>query len=214
MSITNDPPDAPAVTRKMIRKFREQIHALGALWIILGGLAGGLVVVSQFVMRDAGPRAMPLDSPIWLVIAAVAVGWIVVGVAACLKQLWAVHTGLVLSYLSLVGQVVNLNICGGVIVLIVILQAHRVIGSSGGRGRCVPRGFRWTPGRDSAVKSSGSAAAAGWRGGPRSADEARRFIPAGRLCFPPAVVVSFRAVRIPSSRCAAGTTAGPTVGEP
>lgn len=123
-----DDPTQPPVNRKTIRKFREQIHALGAVLIILGGLAGGLVVVSQFVMRDAGPRDIPLDSPVWLFVAAVGLGWATLGVFTCLKQMWAVYAGLALSYVSLVGQVMNLNICSLILVLIVILQAHRVIG--------------------------------------------------------------------------------------
>ena len=42
--------------------------------------------------------------------------------------MWAVYVALALSYLSMVGQILNLNICGGIIIILVILQAHRVIG--------------------------------------------------------------------------------------
>ncbi|HYH66491.1 MAG TPA: hypothetical protein VD866_17490 [Urbifossiella sp.] len=127
MSYTDEPDAPPPVNRKIIRKFREQIHALGAVWIILGGLAEGLVVVAQFVMKDA-PRDIPLDSPFWLFVAAVGLGWFMLGVCTCLKQMWAVYGGLILSYMSFAGQLMNLNICAGIIVLLVILQAHRVIG--------------------------------------------------------------------------------------
>jgi hypothetical protein len=42
--------------------------------------------------------------------------------------MWAVYTGLVLSYISLVGNLLQLNLCALAIVIAIIVQAHRVIG--------------------------------------------------------------------------------------
>jgi hypothetical protein len=54
--------------------------------------------------------------------------WLGLGVATCLKQMWAVYIGLGLSYLSVLGNLLRFNVCSLIIVAIVILQAHRVIG--------------------------------------------------------------------------------------
>jgi hypothetical protein len=45
--------------------------------------------------------------------------------------LWAVYVGLALSYLSALGNLVNLNLCGLAIVVVAIVQAHRVISFAG-----------------------------------------------------------------------------------
>ena len=49
---------------------------------------------------------------------------------SCLKQIWAVYVGLVLSYISVIGNLININVCGLVILVVIIIQAHRVIGWS------------------------------------------------------------------------------------
>ena len=123
-----EPGPPPDVNRKMIRKFREQIHALGALWIFLGSVAGVIGVIALLgnpglVDRDGDDQQLLLGF-----IAATGFVWFVLGVLTCLKQMWAVYVALALSYLSMLGQILNLNICGCVILILVILQAHRVIG--------------------------------------------------------------------------------------
>jgi hypothetical protein len=109
------------VDRVMVKKFRDQILALGVLWIIIGTLAAGLGVFGLGRTSDA---------PVLLsIVVILGLAWIVIGVLACLKHMWAVYAGLVLSYLSLVGQLVNLNLnLGLLVVILVIFQAHRVIG--------------------------------------------------------------------------------------
>ena len=117
----------PAVDPKLVRKFREQIHALGALWIIIGTLNSVLAVVALQGNRDLAVRIGGDQQWVLILIAGMGVIWFVLGVITCLKHMWAVYVALVLSYLSLVGQAVILNLCGVVILIIVILQAHRVI---------------------------------------------------------------------------------------
>ncbi len=117
-----------AISRGMVRKFREQMHALGALWMIMGAVAvaaaGFALQGSAFLANSLGATAQVL----LFIIALLGVLWFSLGMLTCLKQMWAVYVGLVLSYLSLVGQIVNLNVCSGIILIVVILQAHRVIG--------------------------------------------------------------------------------------
>ena len=114
----------------IIVKFREQIHALGAFWIIIGGIASGLV--AMVFLGSADFLTSDPDNIVFLIVAGVSgfmgLAWVVLGVLTCLKQMWAVYTGLVLSYLSAALQLLNLNLCAIAILVIVILQAHRVIG--------------------------------------------------------------------------------------
>lgn len=118
-----------AVDRDTVMKFRQQIHALGAFWIIIGFAAIALATVASSLLRE-GPRVIDMSPDRTIIIAVIlstGIAWIVVGVLSCLKQLWAVYVGLVLSYVSLTGNLLNLNFCGLIIVIVVILQAHRVI---------------------------------------------------------------------------------------
>lgn len=117
--------DPRAAEQKVkIKKFRDQIHALGALWIILGGigLASGLFLLTV--------RAGEVEDSTILAGILIVTGscWFGLGVATCMKQLWAVYVGLALSYLSLLGNLVKFNVCSLILLVVVILQAHRVIG--------------------------------------------------------------------------------------
>jgi hypothetical protein len=53
--------------------------------------------------------------------------WVVVGILACLKKISAVRVGLVLSYVSVIGNLTNVNIITIVVLIVVIIQAHRVL---------------------------------------------------------------------------------------
>ncbi|HZL88544.1 MAG TPA: hypothetical protein VFB96_09250 [Pirellulaceae bacterium] len=114
-----------AEVRAKIKKFRDQIHALGAFWIIIGGISLGLGIFLFTTLEGARVEGAPILGAIVSVAGAC---WFGLGVATCLKQLWAVYIGLVLSYLSVLGNLVRLNVCSLIILAAVILQAHRVIG--------------------------------------------------------------------------------------
>jgi hypothetical protein len=115
-----------AEKRGLHRKFRQQIHALGGVWIIIGSLF-------CLALR---PTHTGTDS-LW-VLGAIGVVWLLLGVFACLKQMWAVYVGLVLSYILLVGDLILISVIRWVILIgvigiglailaVLILQAHRVI---------------------------------------------------------------------------------------
>jgi hypothetical protein len=112
--------------RKLIKTFREQIHALGALWVF-GGVVCGVFAAVGLGSSHANPLG-DLPRAFWAFTAIMAVLWLILGVQTLLKQMWAVYFGLVLSYLSLLGQVLTLNPCAAIIAIVIILQAHRVIG--------------------------------------------------------------------------------------
>lgn len=122
--------DTSGLDRSLIKKFRDQIHALGALWIIFGAIAAG---VGAFVVVGAGMGLMGVQGaeiPAFLpfLILGLGVMWVVVGVFTCVKQMWAVYVGLGLSYLSLIGNLIQLQVCAVIILVLIILQAHRVLG--------------------------------------------------------------------------------------
>lgn len=110
---------------KLVRDFRSQTLALGVLWIIFALLVGGLGI---FLLLG---QAEPFESlaPILAVIfGAISLVWAAAGVGTFCKKSWGIYTGLVMSYIALVGNVVNLNLCGLVIIVVVLFQAHRVLG--------------------------------------------------------------------------------------
>jgi tetratricopeptide (TPR) repeat protein len=130
-----------AVDPMLIRRFRDQIHALGALWIILGaanvalaGLALGTRIDLEFLF-GTDQRAF------WIIAGLVGLFSCAIGVLTCLKRLWAVYVSLALAYLTLLrlvllqlvlialtwrtdwGTIVALGL-----IILVIRQGHRVIG--------------------------------------------------------------------------------------
>jgi hypothetical protein len=109
---------------KMLRDFRSQIVALGAFWIIIGVIAAGLGVLAGGAVADS-------DRTLGTVLLAILVGfgmlWITLGALVCLKQMWALYVALALSYLSLVSSVLRLQVCSIVLLIVVIVQAHRVL---------------------------------------------------------------------------------------
>lgn len=119
--------DRPRISRAVIRQFREQIHALGALWIIIGSLALGLAAVALSGNKDVEARIAGEYEVLVIILAVSGSLWLVLGIATLFKQMWAVYTALVLSYVSVVSHLLNLNVCALIIVILVILQAHRVI---------------------------------------------------------------------------------------
>ena len=114
----------PAAAR-LVKDFRTQIHALGGFWIFIGCLA---LALAAFLGGTVDPEESPAVA--MGILGGLGLVWLSLGVLTCYKQLWAVYVGLVLSYLSLIGNLItlNFNICGLVLLIAAIAQAHRVIG--------------------------------------------------------------------------------------
>ena len=120
---------APDGFTQLLKKFRQQITALGAVWIFFGGV--GMVASGVMLMRSQTVQSNEdVGFVFGIVVAIISIVWFGLGIATCLKQMWAVYLGLGISYLSLLGNLTSLNICGLVIVVLVIIQGHRVIGYS------------------------------------------------------------------------------------
>jgi hypothetical protein len=110
----------------LAKTFRQQIIALGALWTVAGLANAGLAVASfAGLMSDKAAPAMDLIAPIFL---AIGIVWIAVGVSTCMQIVPGLFVGLVLSYIFLVATVVQLQLCPAAILLLAVLQAHRVLG--------------------------------------------------------------------------------------
>ena len=115
---------------KLVKQFRQQMHSLGALWIIIGILVAlmGYAIEMHFrEVREEGQNILEQHIMVGILVLA-GVAWLGLGVITCLKQIWAVWVGLILSYLMALNSLLSLNICGLVIMGAAIFQAHRVIG--------------------------------------------------------------------------------------
>jgi len=106
----------------VIKKFRQQCLGLGVLRVIIGGI--GVLIVSAF-MEQATPAT--IFGLLFVVL------WCACGVLTCLRKLPAVVVGLILFYLSLAAHLATLattqrfNLIVMAIVLISIIQAHRIL---------------------------------------------------------------------------------------
>jgi hypothetical protein len=121
------------IDEKIIVDFRKNIHGLGGFWIfaaavcaIIGAaLLGGNMPVGD---RIAGADELLGAAVVVLILAGL---WLIFGVCTCLKQTWAVYAGLALSYVSLLGNLYRVNICGLVVMLLVVIQGHRTLKLAG-----------------------------------------------------------------------------------
>lgn len=136
MTESNNPYQAPEPVQEnpadsdrfqILRKFRQETHALGALWIFGGA-------VSVFV----GGRALFLSQAMTnrIVPGVAGVVFLVLGVATLFKQEWSLYAGLMLCgcgvaaaiyWFNLYLSVNWFNLCLLVIPLIVGLQAARAV---------------------------------------------------------------------------------------
>lgn len=111
----------------VLRNFRSQVVALGVLWIFVGTAALVMGVVFAGYLSDF----REVQDPIHLgILGTAGLTWIVLGVLVCLKQTWALHVALTLSYLSLLGNLVWFQWPAIFVIaplILVIMQAHRVL---------------------------------------------------------------------------------------
>lgn len=116
----------PHERHEVLIKFRQQMTALGGLWTFFGVLSL-VAVIALTVLSDPIPNP-ELQSFLVAVLGSSSVLWLTVGIATCFKQMWAVYVGLGISYLGLLSSILQLNLCGLAILIVIIIQAHRVLG--------------------------------------------------------------------------------------
>ena len=114
---------AEPVDPELIKRFRREIHGLGGIWIFFG--ICGLALAAGALSGAA--RARGIEPAAGVIFGLVGLCWLAAGVLACLKKMWAVYAGLVLSYIGVLGNLIKFNPCGLIIIIIVLIQAHRTI---------------------------------------------------------------------------------------
>lgn len=109
-----------------LRQFRREMTVLAGFWIFFGVsyvfatlmlLTGGPVIQRQFTKNG-----LMIFVGLGLVLG---VAWIVCGIASAYKRLWAIYVGLVASYISLLGSLLQSNLCGLILLIFLIVKAHR-----------------------------------------------------------------------------------------
>lgn len=111
-----------------VKKFRREIHGLAGFWIFFGGLSVAIAIFllgsEADFLGQMGPEERAIVAGITLLLGGI---WIASGIASAYKQRWGVITGLIVTYLNLGGNLIQLNPCGIIISIFVIIQAHRVL---------------------------------------------------------------------------------------
>jgi cytochrome c biogenesis protein CcdA len=118
------PPPTGIGDPKLLKKFREQMVALGISRILLGLLGCGSLVYS---FTRLAPHRARLERIVLSIIVIVCGLWVMLGVLRCMKSIWATQIALALTYILGLAQLSVFNLCGCVIAVL-ILQAHRVLG--------------------------------------------------------------------------------------
>lgn len=115
-----------------LQQFRREMHGLGGFWILIGGiflLGGfGLLLGPEEVGRDRGLGVEEMRGGGLLLIMLAAV-MLSAGVGTCLKHIWAVWTGLILSAILILLQLANMpqGVCCIVVLCAVLFQAKRCL---------------------------------------------------------------------------------------
>ncbi|HUE73781.1 MAG TPA: hypothetical protein VMP01_23075 [Pirellulaceae bacterium] len=119
--------------RSTLAAFRQQIHAIGGAWIVFGVF---LLMFVPTVSLGASPsrdaygniREGNVVSLIaGIIVAALGIAWILAGIGTCWKSRPGAYVGLAISYFVLLGLLMIRDPCSSVILIIVLIQAHRVL---------------------------------------------------------------------------------------
>ena len=108
-----------------LRSFRTMMHIVGGIWIAYAVVI--CVGVLWLVTNVGAPKSDDGFGFVINLMVGVAVLWLTLGLFACFKHIWAVYVGLVLSYLSGLANLVQLNLCGLILVVPTIILAHIAI---------------------------------------------------------------------------------------
>lgn len=127
---SSQPTHAPAGTlsaenREFLIKFREQIHAVGGVWIFFGV---SHLLLSSYVLFSS-PGFLNIQSDVAMMLGGGGFVWIALGVFTCRKEMSALTGGLVFSYLAVVaGLLAGSNGVSIGLTAAAIIQGHRVRG--------------------------------------------------------------------------------------
>jgi hypothetical protein len=118
-------PSSSQPSDQLVKKFRSQVHALGALWIIFGGLC---VTGAGFMLAAPSSGEMAeLKYMLAVCFGLVAAIWTALGVLTCLKHQLSIYLGLILTYLLFAIGILSFNLCMMAVCGVAIFQGHRVL---------------------------------------------------------------------------------------
>lgn len=100
-----------------LHKFRQEVVALGAFWIVLAVVC--IFLSGRAIYLQQASRNQVIAGMFGIV-------FLVVGVPTLLKQKWAIYCGTALCGVGVVLSIANTNACGLVIPVLVGQQAVRV----------------------------------------------------------------------------------------
>lgn len=109
--------------RELLTKFRQQLHAVGSIWIMTGAMLLLLGLHAVF----GNPEFLIVPSDVADVALVLGFAWLVLGVLTCRKEMSALTVALVFSYVVMALSLANGRSGGGVLIL-AIIQGHRVRG--------------------------------------------------------------------------------------
>jgi predicted RNA-binding Zn-ribbon protein involved in translation (DUF1610 family) len=120
------------VSRHTISDFKSAAMNAGAIWLIMG-----LLAMALFGFLGDRLRFLPGGKEILTIVMCLCVLWIIFGAFSIARQMWAIWSGLILSYLSLLGNVAQVAQgdssvgCGMVLLILAIVKAHKAISLAG-----------------------------------------------------------------------------------
>ncbi|MEZ6105683.1 MAG: hypothetical protein R3B96_06085 [Pirellulaceae bacterium] len=135
--VLSDEQKAICALQQTLKTFREQIHALGVVWIILGVITIAvclniyLTVIATHEHQPGEARETWFIATLLLAMTAMTgLVWIVVGVLSCMKWIGAVYVGMVATILAIFAELLTFHPCtfvmAGVLALLIV-QIYRVL---------------------------------------------------------------------------------------
>jgi hypothetical protein len=111
---------------KVIAVFHSQIQILGFFWICCS-IVCFLLCISAAQLLDIHINGRPQYNTQSLLFGVAGVLWLLSGLMAYCKQIWAVYLGLMLTYLFFIANLLMLQMVVAACLLFAILLSHRIL---------------------------------------------------------------------------------------
>jgi hypothetical protein len=130
-----------AAREKRRTRNKKEMNALGVIWLAMGLLSafgigaliaeGPIQVETKYAPIAAiygvhEPR-FTIPRPLLFIALGMSVGILLAGIGALAHSSTGVGIGLLLTYLSLIGNILTLNVCVAVLLIFIVVQGHRVL---------------------------------------------------------------------------------------
>jgi hypothetical protein len=132
------PPPGSSGPVEVVRRFRRQAHLLGGLWLFFGltFMCAGFVYSTDSRGPWLRDREMYVPPEAAYVLLAVGVPLVIAAICTILKRIWAVHLGMIVWFLLVVANVVQLvqgngNVVGLLIAVGMLAGGSTVLKAAG-----------------------------------------------------------------------------------